>query len=97
MLKITESSTSYAQVFHSMEFRHGPISVVGPRSTVWVFGPPPSGLLEDVQATGAHMESNDRDPMADLIRAQRLAMALAEAKGLNPDEPRHLSRSVLLS
>jgi glucosamine--fructose-6-phosphate aminotransferase (isomerizing) len=29
MLKITESSTSYSQVFHSMEFRHGPKSIVG--------------------------------------------------------------------
>jgi fructoselysine-6-P-deglycase FrlB-like protein len=96
-LKLREASQSWTESYPTMEFRHGPISVVGPRSTVWVFGPPPSGLLEDVQATGAHVESNDRDPMADLIRAQRLAMALAEAKGLNPDEPRHLSRSVLLS
>jgi fructoselysine-6-P-deglycase FrlB-like protein len=96
-LKLREASQSWTESYPAMEFRHGPISVVGPRSTVWVFGPPPSGLLEDVQATGAHLESNDRDPMADLIRAQRLAVALAEAKGLNPDEPRHLSRSVLLS
>jgi fructoselysine-6-P-deglycase FrlB-like protein len=80
-----------------MEFRHGPISVVGRNSTVWVFGPPPSGLLEDLQVTGAHVESSGLDPMADLIRTQRLAVALAEAKGLNPDEPRHLTRSVLLS
>jgi fructoselysine-6-P-deglycase FrlB-like protein len=47
--------------------------------------------------TGAHVENSDLDPMADLIRAQRLGVALAEAKGLNPDEPRHLSRSVVLS
>jgi fructoselysine-6-P-deglycase FrlB-like protein len=96
-LKLREASQSWTESYPAMEFRHGPISVVGPRSTVWVFGLPPSGLLDDVQATGAHLESNDRDPMADLIRAQRLAVALAEAKGLNPDEPRHLSRSVLLS
>ena len=35
--------------------------------------------------------------MADLILAQRLAVALAEAKGLDPDQPRHLTRSVVLS
>jgi fructoselysine-6-P-deglycase FrlB-like protein len=80
-----------------MEFRHGPISVVGPASTVWVFGPPPPGLPEELEATGAHVENSGLDPMADLIRAQRLAVALAEARGLNPDEPRHLTRSVLLS
>jgi fructoselysine-6-P-deglycase FrlB-like protein len=37
------------------------------------------------------------DPMADLIVAQRLAVQLAAGRGLNPDEPRNLSRSVVLS
>ena len=96
-LKLREASQSWTESYPAMEFRHGPISVVGGSSTVWVFGPPPARLLEDLQVTGAHVENSDLDPMADLIRAQRLAVALAEAKGLNPDEPRHLSRSVLLS
>ena len=30
MLKMTESSCTYAQVFHSLEFRHGPKSIVSP-------------------------------------------------------------------
>ena len=96
-LKLREASQSWTESYPAMEFRHGPISVVGRASTVWVFGPPPPGLLEDLQVTGAHMESSGLDPMADLIRVQRLAVALAEAKGLNPDEPRHLTRSVVLS
>ena len=96
-LKLREASQSWTESYSAMEFRHGPISVVGRSSTVWIFGPPPPGLLEDLRATGAYVESSGLDPMADLIRAQRLAVALAEAKGLNPDEPRHLSRSVLLS
>ena len=89
-------SESWTESYPAMEFRHGPIGVVGPASTVWVFGPPPPGLLEDLQQTEANVESSGLDPMADLIRAQRLAVALAEAKRLNPDEPRHLTRSVLL-
>jgi fructoselysine-6-P-deglycase FrlB-like protein len=96
-LKLREASQSWTESYPAMEFRHGPISVVGRASTVWVFGTPPPRLLEDLQVTGAHVESSGLDPMADLIRAQRLAVALAEAKGLNPDEPRHLTRSVLLS
>jgi fructoselysine-6-P-deglycase FrlB-like protein len=96
-LKLREASQSWTESYASMEFRHGPISVVGRASTVWVFGPPPRGLLEDLKVTGAHVECSGLDPMADLIRAQRLAVALAEAKGLNPDEPRHLTRSVVLS
>ena len=96
-LKLREASQSWTESYSAMEFRHGPISVVGRSSTVWMFGPPPPGLLEDLTATGAYVERSGLDPMADLIRAQRLAVAVAEAKGLNPDEPRHLSRSVLLS
>ena len=96
-LKLREASQSWTESYPAMEFRHGPISVVGPASTVWVFGVPPPGLLEDLEVTGAHVERSGLDPMADLIRAQRLAVALAEAKGLNPDQPRHLTRSVLLS
>jgi glucosamine--fructose-6-phosphate aminotransferase (isomerizing) len=34
MLKTTESSSSYTQVFHSMEFRHGPKSIAGPRTFI---------------------------------------------------------------
>jgi fructoselysine-6-P-deglycase FrlB-like protein len=37
------------------------------------------------------------DPMADLILAQRFAVALAATRGLDPDAPRHLSRSVVLT
>ncbi|MEQ4302630.1 sugar isomerase [Plantactinospora sp. B6F1] len=37
------------------------------------------------------------DPMADLILAQRFAVALAKERGLDPDAPRHLTRSVVLA
>jgi glucosamine 6-phosphate synthetase-like amidotransferase/phosphosugar isomerase protein len=35
--------------------------------------------------------------MAELVKIQRTAVLLAEAKGLDPDRPRHLTRSVVLS
>jgi fructoselysine-6-P-deglycase FrlB-like protein len=37
------------------------------------------------------------DPMADLIVAQRVAVQLAADRGRNPDEPRNLRRSVVLT
>jgi fructoselysine-6-P-deglycase FrlB-like protein len=37
------------------------------------------------------------DPMADLIVAQRVAVQLATARGLDPDQPRNLTRSVVLA
>ena len=37
------------------------------------------------------------DPMADLIVAQRVAVLLATSQGLDPDHPRNLTRSVVLT
>ena len=36
-LKITEMSSSYAQVYHSLEFRHGPRSIAGPKTLITFF------------------------------------------------------------
>jgi glucosamine--fructose-6-phosphate aminotransferase (isomerizing) len=33
-LKVTEMSSSYAQVHHSLEFRHGPRSIAGPKTLI---------------------------------------------------------------
>lgn len=80
-----------------MEYRHGPISIAQPGRLTWVFGKAPAGLADQVAATGAEFVTSDLDPMAHLVLAQRLAVARAEAKGLNPDQPRHLTRSVILT
>jgi glutamine---fructose-6-phosphate transaminase (isomerizing) len=37
MLKVTESSCTYAQVFHSLEFRHGPKAIVSPETLITFF------------------------------------------------------------
>ncbi|HEY1175235.1 MAG TPA: sugar isomerase, partial [Phytomonospora sp.] len=64
---------------------------------VWFFGTPPDGLLDQVRATGAYASVSPADPLAELVRAQRLAVAVAAARGLDPDRPRHLTRSVILA
>ena len=58
--------------------------------------PGAGGPPEAVRATGAAFLQARRDPMVELIVAQRLAVALAQGKGLDPDHPRHLTRSVIL-
>ena len=71
-----------------------------PRSAVWPLGDVEPDLLHDVAATGATIVDHGLgaiDPMAELILVQRTAVALAEARGLDPDRPRHLTRSVVLS
>jgi fructoselysine-6-P-deglycase FrlB-like protein len=96
-LKIQETSASFSESHPAMEYRHGPISLAGGRSLVWALGEVERDLLEDVRRTGATVIAGNLDPMAELVRIQRLAVALAEAKGLDPDRPRHLARSVVLT
>lgn len=96
-LKMREAAGAWTEAYPSMEYRHGPIAITGPGRAVWVLGAPPPGLLGDVEAAGGTVVDDDLDPLADLIRVQRLAVALAHARGLDPDSPRNLSRSVILS
>jgi len=96
-LKLREASRTWAESYPAMEYRHGPISVSDKNTVVWAFGEVPSGLLADARRTGAAVIASDADPLAALIGAQRLAAALAERKGIDPDQPRALSRSVILA
>ena len=57
----------------------------------------PGGLADDVAAAGGVAWQRDIDPMAELVRVQMLAAALARARGLDPDRPRNLTRSVILT
>ena len=95
-LKLREASGTYTEAYPAMEYRHGPISIAGTRSLVWIMGSPDGSIGEDVRATGATVREATLDPLAELVLAQRLAVAIAGAKGLDPDHPRHLTRAVVL-
>ncbi|MFF8556481.1 SIS domain-containing protein [Streptomyces sp. NPDC015501] len=95
-LKMKEASLSWTESYPAMEYRHGPISISTAGTATWMFGEAPEGLAEQVRATGAAWVDGPLDPLADLVRVQRLALARAAARGLDPDLPRHLSRSVVL-
>jgi len=96
-LKMREATASWAESYPAMEYRHGPISVAGPHTLVWTLGDVEPDVSIDVEATGATVVHGELDPMAELVLVQRMAVALAEDKGLDPDHPRHLTRSVVLS
>ena len=125
-LKVTESSSSYAQTFHTLEFRHGPKSIVTP-DVLAVFLLSESGydaeveMLEEVKELGGRtmVVANRADHRArkagdlvielnleipELARlaayvpcGQILGLCTGLKKGINPDEPRHLSRVVILN
>ncbi len=95
-LKMRECAQAWAESFPALDYRHGPLAAAGARTLVVSLGDVDADLLADVQATGATVLDPPLDPMARLVTCQRLAVALADRRGLDPDEPRHLSRSVVL-
>lgn len=125
-LKVMEMSVSTAEVFHSLEFRHGPKSIVTPQ-TLLVFLISEHGyqaecdLLEEMKALGGTtlVVANQANPRVrasadlllelslklpelarlapSLIPGQLLGLQTGLKKGLNPDTPRNLSRSVILN
>jgi glutamine---fructose-6-phosphate transaminase (isomerizing) len=125
MLKVKEMSCSYAQCFHTLEFRHGPKAIVTPETLV-TFIISESGfaaevaVLEEIKKLGGTtlVVSNAGDSIirraadyfvelsldvpeiaraaASVIPGQLLGFYTGIKKGLNPDEPRNLSRVVML-
>ncbi len=95
-LKLREAAGMWTEAYPAMEFRHGPIAVTGPGSLVWALGAAPDGMDGEVRAAGGSFWQGPEHPLAELVRVHRLAVAVARAKGRNPDRPRNLSRSVIL-
>jgi fructoselysine-6-P-deglycase FrlB-like protein len=96
-LKLREASRTWAESYPAMEYRHGPISVSDENTVVWALGQVPPSLLADARRTGAMVIASNADPLIGLTGAQRLAAELAERHGVDPDQPRALSRSVILA
>lgn len=125
MLKVKEMSCSYAQCFHTLEFRHGPKSIVSPETLISFFlsdsgSEAETGVLAEVKDLGGTtLAIADRaDPTARraadylielsldipevaraaamIVPGQLLGFYTGVRKGLNPDEPRNLTRVVVL-
>ena len=124
-LKMTEMSCSYAQPYHTLEFRHGPKSIVGPE-TCLTFLLSETGmeaesevLVEMKELGGTIVAICNRatetvrraadflfELEADvpelalaapfLVLPQLLGFHTGIKKGFNPDEPKNLSRVVIL-
>ena len=95
-LKLREAAGMWTESYPAMEYRHGPVAVTGPGSVVWLFGSAPGGLAGEISAAGGLAWQTGEDPMAELVRVHRLAVAAARARGLDPGQPRNLTRSVIL-
>lgn len=95
-LKIREAAQAWSESYPMLDYRHGPIAVAHQGSLVTIFGDADPDLVADIEVTGATAQVSDADPLVQLVQAQLLAVGLAESRGLSPDTPRHLTRSVVL-
>ncbi|MDN4613782.1 SIS domain-containing protein [Leifsonia sp. F6_8S_P_1B] len=96
-LKIREAAQAWSESYPQLDYRHGPLAVAGDTSVVWIIGEEAPGIVDDIAVTGARVVTSTHDPLVELVQAQRLAVAIAEHRGLNPDTPRNLTRSIVLS
>ena len=94
-LKVREAAQAHSESYPAKDFRHGPVAVAGARSLVFSFGAVPADLDDTARAAGATAYRDKLDPHAQLVLAQRFAVALAAHRGLDPDRPRLLTRSVI--
>lgn len=96
-LKIREAAQAWAESYPLLDYRHGPLAVAHQGSVVWFIGVRNDALAREIEATGALVVQGTADPLIELALAQRFAVRTAEQRGLDPDSPRHLTRSIVLS
>ena len=95
-LKLREAARAWSEAYPAMEYRHGPIATADSRTLVVPIGKLDPDLESDIRATGATLLEPEAEPLASVVLAHRLAIALAQARGLDPSNPRNLTRSVVL-
>jgi len=78
-----------------MEYRHGPISVASERSLVWILDDAEPSIDDEIAVTGARVLRSGSDPLAGLVRVHRAVQELATRRGIDPDHPRFLARSIM--
>lgn len=96
-LKMREAVQGWTESYPAMEYRHGPISIAAPGRVTWLFGEQPEGLDAEMTRTGALYVNTGKHPLAELARVHKVTLERARVRGLNPDVPRNLTRSVVLN
>jgi fructoselysine-6-P-deglycase FrlB-like protein len=95
-LKLREVLGAWTESYPTMEYRHGPISVASDRSIVWILDDAEPSIDDEIAITGARVVRSGSDPLASLVRVHRAVQQLATRRGIDPDHPRFLARSIVL-
>ena len=95
-LKMREVLSVWTESYPTMEYRHGPISAASERSLVWILDNAEPSIDDEIAVTGARVVRSGSDPLAGLVRVHRAVQQLATRRGIDPDHPRFLVRSIML-
>ena len=95
-LKVRESAAAWTEAYAVGEYRHGPVATSGPGTLVWGLDVLPADIVQTVESSGGVVEHGCGEPLVELVRLHRYAVALAAEAGRDADRPLLLSRSVVL-
>jgi len=100
-LKVQEMSLTPAVAYHPLEFRHGPIALVGPGTLVVLLRGEAgrvqeTKLADELRKRGAEVLEVEAGLPAATVPLQLLGYHRAIARGIDCDEPATLSRCVKL-
>jgi glutamine---fructose-6-phosphate transaminase (isomerizing) len=99
-LNLQETALMVPEAHQTLDYRHGPIASADERTLVWCLDPldnaASAAVINDVRRTGATVQWTEVDPLIAVAQAQLSALRKAEARGLDPMAPRHLSRAIIL-
>ena len=108
-IKIKEVSYIHAEAFAGSELKHGPLALIEPGSVCITIGDDTLNTAMELKARGAKIISISRNAcgcsdhhikvggtafISALIPIQLLAYHLSVKKGIDPDYPRNLAKSV---
>jgi glucosamine--fructose-6-phosphate aminotransferase (isomerizing) len=100
-LKLMECALIPCKAYSSADFEHGPKALAGHGSAAICFdGPKPDLAAQGCEILVAPTAPITRageiegilSPVWDIIFGQWLALTSARARGLNPDDPRHIQK-----
>ncbi len=104
-LKIEEMALANTEFYETLEYRHGPIALLTDKTHVTIFSDGSKyekDLFEELKRKGASvhiLEPMTEKPALEIqflsLYAQILGFKKALAKGINPDKPKGLAKSVI--
>ncbi len=103
-LKLQEMSLTYTEAYTTLDYRHGPKSLVDENTAIVIFGDGEEErkLAEELEGIGGSVSlrkvlaKDYRDTFAQVMFSQLLGYEIASRKGVDVEAPRHLTKVVKL-